>query len=74
MPLLGYNNCSQITETGFAEQNGVCTDSFENLSENSLNLKGDQSNDTNFNPPLFSLVNTFKLVKMVYAPLVRLYH
>jgi hypothetical protein len=39
-------------------QDGVCTDSFENLSANIL--KGDQSNDTKFNPPLFSLVNTFK--------------
>ncbi len=38
-------------------QEGICTDSFENLSENRLN--GDQSNDTKFNPPLFSLVNTF---------------
>ncbi len=38
-------------------QDGACTDLFENLSENSL--KGDLSNDTNFNPPLFSLGNTF---------------
>jgi hypothetical protein len=30
----------------------------ENLSENSL--KGDLSNANTFNPPLFSLVNTFK--------------
>ena len=34
-------------------QDGVC-----NLSENGL--KGDRSNDTKFNPPLFSLANTFK--------------
>jgi hypothetical protein len=32
---------------------------FENLSENSW--KGDLSNDTTENPPLFSLVNTFNL-------------
>jgi hypothetical protein len=31
---------------------------FENLSE--ISLKGDLSNDTTSNPPLFSLVNTFK--------------
>jgi hypothetical protein len=31
---------------------------FENFSENSL--KGDLSNAANSNPPLFSLVNTFK--------------
>jgi hypothetical protein len=34
---------------------------FENFSEN--RLKEDQSNDTKFNPPLFSLVNTFNLVR-----------
>ena len=39
-------------------QDGACTNLFENLSEN--NLKGDLSNDTTENPPLFSLVNTFK--------------
>ncbi len=32
-------------------------DLYENRSENSL--KGDPSNDTTDNPPLFSLVNTF---------------
>jgi hypothetical protein len=32
-------------------------DLYENRSENSL--KGDPSNDTTVNPPLFSLVNTF---------------
>ncbi len=32
-------------------------DMFENLSANSL--KGDLSNATSFNPPLFSLVNSF---------------
>jgi hypothetical protein len=31
---------------------------YENHSENSL--KGDLSNDATVNPPLFSLVNTFK--------------
>ncbi len=39
-------------------QDGACTDLFENFSENSL--KGDLSNDTTLNQPLFSLVNTFK--------------
>jgi hypothetical protein len=38
-------------------QDGACTDFFENLIENSL--KGDLSNATTFNPPLFSLVDTF---------------
>ncbi len=41
-------------------QDGAWTDLFENLSVNSL--KRDQSNDTKINPPLFSLVNTFKLL------------
>ncbi len=40
-------------------QDGACTDSFENIRENSL--KGDLSNDITLNPPLFSLVNTFNL-------------
>jgi hypothetical protein len=35
-------------------------DLYENHSEKSL--KGDQSNDTIVNPPLFSLVNTFKIL------------
>jgi hypothetical protein len=39
-------------------QDGGSTDLFENLSVNIL--KGDLSNDTTFEPPLFSLVNTFK--------------
>jgi hypothetical protein len=34
-------------------------DLYENRSENSL--KGDPSNDTTVNPPLFSLVNTFNV-------------
>ncbi len=41
-------------------QAGACTDLFENLSE--ISLKGDLSNATTFNPPLFSLVNTFKAI------------
>ncbi len=41
-------------------QDGSCTNLFENFSDN--NLKGDLSNDTTDNPPLFSLVNTFKSV------------
>jgi hypothetical protein len=56
------------TETGFPlsravfglSQDRVCTDSFEHVSAKSL--KGDQSNDTKFNPSLFSWVNTFKKV------------
>ncbi len=39
-------------------EDGACTDLFENLIVNSL--KGGLSNATTFNPPLFSLVNTFK--------------
>jgi hypothetical protein len=42
-------------------QDGACTNLFENFSEN--NLKGDLSNETADNPPLFSLVNTFKVLK-----------
>ncbi len=38
---------------------GACTDSFENFRE--ISLKGDLSKDITLNPPLFSLVNTFKL-------------
>ncbi len=39
-------------------EDGACTDLFENFSVNSL--KEGLSNATTFNPPLFSLVNTFK--------------
>ena len=39
-------------------QDRACTDFFENFSENTL--KGDLSNATIFNPPLFSLLGTFK--------------
>ena len=62
--LLGNNYCLQILETGFAEwfyashRDGACTNFIENFSENSL--KGDLSNNTTLNQPLFSLVNTFK--------------
>ncbi len=38
-------------------EDGACTDLFESLSVNSI--KGDLSNAITFNPPLFSLVNTF---------------
>jgi hypothetical protein len=41
-------------------QDGACTDLSENFSEDSL--KGDLSNVNIVSPPLFSLVNTFKLV------------
>ncbi len=42
-------------------QDGAYTDFFENLGENSL--KGDLSNATTFNRPLFSLGDTFKGVR-----------
>ncbi len=45
-------------------QDGACMDLYENHSENSL--KGDLSNDATVNPPLFSLVNTFKLNYSTY--------
>ncbi len=62
--LLGINNCLRIIETGVRwvvlclSQDGACTDSFENFRDNSL--KGGLSNYITLNPPLFSLVNTFK--------------
>ncbi len=40
---------------------GTCPDSFENFRE--ISLKGDLSNDITLNPPLFSLVNTFKEIQ-----------
>jgi hypothetical protein len=40
-------------------QDGACTNLFENFSKNSL--KGDLSNNTTLDPPLFSLANTFKV-------------
>jgi hypothetical protein len=45
-------------------QDGACTDFFENLSEYSL--KGDLSNVTTFNPPHFSLVDTFNVERNGY--------
>jgi hypothetical protein len=42
-------------------QDGACSNLCENFRENSL--KRDLSNDTTVIPPLFSLVNTFNLVK-----------
>jgi hypothetical protein len=41
-------------------QDGISTDFFGNLSV--ISLKRDLSIDTTFNPPLFSLVNTFKWI------------
>ena len=64
MPLFANNYWMQMTETGVRwvvlglPQDGACTALFENLSE--ISLKGDLLNATTFNPPLFSLVNTFK--------------
>ena len=49
-------------------QDGACTDLFENFSEN--NLKGDLSNDTTDNPPLFSLVNTFNFDVRNTVPII----
>jgi hypothetical protein len=46
-------------------QDGACNDIFENLSENTF--KGDLSNATSFNPPLFSLVDTFKTTFRVWC-------
>ncbi len=47
---------SSLSSLGLS-QDGVCTDSSENVSVKSL--ERDQSNDIKFNPPLFLLVNTF---------------
>ncbi len=46
-------------------QGGACTDSFEIFRDNSL--KGKLSNVITLNPPLFSLVNTFKVFKIKSA-------
>jgi hypothetical protein len=43
-------------------QDRACPDFFENFRKN--NLKEDLSNDITLNPPLFSLVNTFKSKSM----------
>jgi hypothetical protein len=75
--LLGYNYCSHITETGFAQvvlglsQDKVCTGLFENFSVNSL--KQDLSNDATFNPPLFSLVSTFNINVGIVVVVFRFY-
>jgi hypothetical protein len=45
---------------------GACTDSFENFRK--ISLKGDLSNDISLNPPLFSLVNTFKATETFVSP------
>ncbi len=46
-------------------QDGACIELFENHSENSL--KEDLLNVTTFNPPLFSLVNTFNAIILLDA-------
>jgi hypothetical protein len=57
--LLFANNRNRVRGAVLGlSQDGACTDLLENLSMNSL--KGVLSNDNKFNPPLFSLVNTFK--------------
>ena len=64
MALLGNNYSLQIIETGFAEQFyashrvGPAPICLKIFCEYSLNQ--DLSNDTTDDPPLFSLVNTFK--------------
>ncbi len=53
------NNRNRCSLSGLClSQDGACTDSFENFRDNSL--KGGLSNNITLNPPLFSLVNTFK--------------
>ncbi len=47
-------------------QDGACTNQLENFSKNSL--KGDLSNDTTENPPLFSMVNTFNALSFIPTP------
>ncbi len=44
-------------------QDGAFIDLYKNHSENSLT--GDLSDDTTVNPPLFSLVNSFKDVRKI---------
>ncbi len=60
--LLNANNINRVfwVVSGLL-LDGACTDFFENLSENSS--KGDLSNVTTFNPPFFSLVDTFNKEK-----------
>ncbi len=52
-------------------QDGASTDLFENPSE--INLKGDLTNATTFNPLLFSLDDTFNHIKTKYAVKVILF-
>jgi hypothetical protein len=76
--LLFANNRNRVRRVVLClSQDGACTDSFENFRENSL--KGDLSNDITLNPPLFSLVNTFKFREsaqmiskqnQLYSPLI----
>ncbi len=47
---------------------GACTDSFENFRE--ISLKGDLLNDITLNSPLFSLVNTFKIVLSLFGSII----
>ena len=58
--ILNYRNRVRWVVLGLSED-GACTDLFENLSVNSF--KGDLSNATTFNPPLFSLVNIFNITE-----------
>jgi hypothetical protein len=52
-------------------QDGACIDLFENLRVNSLKVSGDLWNATIFNPPLFSMVNTFKMQIWIRNPGIR---
>jgi hypothetical protein len=56
--LLIANDRNSLVVLGLS-QDEACKDLFENLNENIL--KGDLSNATTVNSPLFSLVNTFKI-------------
>jgi hypothetical protein len=74
--LLGNNYSLQIIEKRVRgavlclSQDGACTNLLENFSENSL--KGDLSNDTTDNPPLFALVNTLKTIPLnIYSKLLK---
>jgi hypothetical protein len=59
LQLLFANNRNRVRGAVLGlSQDGACTNLFENFREKSL--KGDLSNGTTVNPPLFSLVNTFK--------------
>jgi hypothetical protein len=58
-----FANRDRLVVLGLS-QNGACSDLFENFSENSF--KGDLPNYTTLTTPRFSLVNTFKLVFIVW--------